>query len=82
MKPPNIIELRRGAIDIGIRLSDDAYMAWSIARHECAAAQRAWFEAGTGRRAAARTAYRAALDREEAAARDLERLATLIARAA
>jgi hypothetical protein len=69
-------------IDIGTRLADDAYMAWAVADHDCAAALRVWFDATAGRRAAARAAYRAALDREEAAAHDLERLATLVARAA
>jgi hypothetical protein len=64
-------------IDIGIRLSDDAYMVWWMAQRECAAAQRTWFDAEAGRRAAAHVAYQAALDREEAAARDLERLAAL-----
>jgi hypothetical protein len=82
MNSPAATALTHAAIDIGIRLSDDAYMAWSIAEEECAAALRAWSEAAAGRRTAARTAYRAALDREEAAARDLERISALIARAA
>ena len=82
MNAPTGTDVRRAVMDIGIRLADDAYMAWSMAEEHCAAALRAWSAAGTGRRAAARAAYRAALDREEAAARDLERLSALIARAA
>lgn len=82
MTTPTATELARAAIDIGIRLSDDAYMAWSIAEQDCAAALRTWLDAGPGRRDAAHAAYRAALDREDAAARDLERISALIARAA
>jgi hypothetical protein len=67
---------------LGIRLVDDAHTAWLIAQVECADALWAWFEAGVGRRADASLAYRAALDREEAAARDLERLTALATEAA
>jgi hypothetical protein len=72
----------RDVTNIAIGLSDDAYLTWSLAQRQCAAALRAWWAAPTRHRAAARVAYRAALDREEAAARDLERLAALVARAA
>lgn len=60
--------------EIGVRLLDDAYLAWFSAEGECERALRAW-SAGSGREGAhAYLAYRAALDREEAAARDLQRL--------
>ena len=63
---------------IAIRLLDDVYMAWSRAQTECHIALRAWFDSGTTNREAYH-AYRAALDREEAAAVDLERLSELVA---
>jgi hypothetical protein len=59
---------------IGVRLLDDAYLAWFGAESECEQALRAWFEARGGERSSAYLAYQAALDREEAAAHDLERL--------
>lgn len=59
---------------IGVRLLDDAYLAWFSAESECEGALRAWFQAAGAQRASAYVAYRAALDREEAAARDLARL--------
>jgi hypothetical protein len=62
---------------LGIRLLDDAHTAWLVAQVECADALWAWFEAPTNRRANAHLVYRAALDREDAAARDLERLTAL-----
>lgn len=53
---------------------DDAHLAWFIAETECAHAFQAW-RAGTGNDAdMAFCSYLAALDREEAAARHLERL--------
>jgi hypothetical protein len=64
-------------LDAGIRLVDEAHASWSLAAVQCAEALRAWRDAGPFDRTAANAAYRAALDREEAAARDLERLATL-----
>lgn len=60
--------------EIGVRLLDDAYLAWFSAESECEDAMRAWFKAAGAQQSAAYLAYRAALDREEAAARDLERL--------
>lgn len=66
---------------ISIRLLDDAYMAWCAAAACCHEAMRGWCDAALHDRAAANAAYRAALDREEAAADDLARL-SLIAGAA
>jgi hypothetical protein len=65
---------RRGELaEIGVRLVDGAYMAWLVAERECDQALREWQE----ERPDAYWGYRAALDREEAAARDLERLSEL-----
>jgi hypothetical protein len=60
--------------EIGIRLLDDAHMAWHQAELECEHALCAWCDATPGLAAEQYVRYRAALDREEAAARDLERL--------
>ncbi len=58
---------------LGVRLLDDAYLAWFSAESECERALHAWFQ-GTGeQRTTAYLSYRAALDREEAAASDLQR---------
>ena len=62
---------------IGVRLLDDAYLAWFSAEDETERALRAWSDGSGSTRAMSYAAYRAALDREEAAARDLERLWTL-----
>jgi hypothetical protein len=59
---------------IGIRLVDDVYTAWEAAEGESAQALRAWFDRAF-RHDELYTVYLAALDREEAAALDLERLA-------
>jgi hypothetical protein len=59
---------------IGVRHSDDAYLAWFYAEDEAETILRGWFQATGERRKVAYLAYRAALEREEAAARDLERL--------
>jgi hypothetical protein len=59
--------------EIGVRLIDGAYMAWLVAERECEQALRDWQEERPG----AYWGYRAALDREEAAAHDLQRLAEL-----
>jgi hypothetical protein len=63
----------------GVRLFDDAYLAWFSAESECEQALRRWFQQND-EPATAYLAYRAALDREEAAAHDLERLWQLGAR--
>jgi hypothetical protein len=58
-------------------LADEAYMSWHAAQIECHQALEAWLTAEAEDRAAANCVYRAALDREEAAARDLEWLSGL-----
>jgi hypothetical protein len=68
---------------IAIRLLDDIYDAWSRAQFECHNALRAWLDSGSrpgfgSRNHAAYCVYRAALDREEAAAIDLERVSHLV----
>ena len=62
---------------VGVRLVDDAYMAWFVAESECAEALRAWSKAPPAQREESYIVYRAALDREEAAADDLKRLSAL-----
>jgi hypothetical protein len=71
-------QLEPEVAEIGVRLLDDAYMAWFAAESECEQALRAWFDGTSGNRARAYFAYRAALDREEAAAHDLQRLGALV----
>jgi hypothetical protein len=60
--------------EIGVRLLEDAYYAWFSAEAESEVALRTWLDGAGARRELTYTSYRAALDREEAAARDLERL--------
>lgn len=62
---------------IGVRLVDDAHMTWVAAELESEHALRAWFDAATPEGADAYLAYRAAVDREHAAACDLQRLSEL-----
>jgi hypothetical protein len=69
--------ISREVASIGIRLVDEAYMSWCTAQMQCHDALRAWFDARPHDRAEANCAYRAALDREQAAARDLESLSQL-----
>ena len=57
---------------IGLRLVDEAYMSWRTAEIQCQTALRAWLDARPRDRAEANSVYRAALDREQAAALDLE----------
>jgi hypothetical protein len=64
---------------IGARLLDDAYMTWLIAESECEGAFQTWLDPATCTREAAYSAYRAAVDREAAAARDLQRLREIAA---
>ncbi len=58
---------------IGVRVLDDAYLAWFSAESECEHALHAWFQSTGEQRATAYSAYRASLEREAAAARDLAR---------
>jgi len=60
--------------EIGVRLLDDAYIAWLVAESECNQTLRSWFASRPAEREPRYLAYRAALDREEAAAHDLHRL--------
>jgi hypothetical protein len=62
---------------IAVRVLDDAHMTWVAAEVDSEHALRAWFDAVAPRGAEAYDAYRAAVDREEAAARDLQRLSEL-----
>jgi hypothetical protein len=65
---------RHELAEIGIRLLDQAHAAWQWAELECEQALQAWYD-GPPRAAVDRyLSYRAALDREQAAARDLERM--------
>jgi hypothetical protein len=62
---------------IAVRVLDDAHMTWVAAEVDSEHALRAWFNADAPQRAGAYLAYRAAVDREEAAAGDLQRLSEL-----
>jgi hypothetical protein len=64
----------RALAAIAVRALDDAQMTWVAAEVDSERALHAWFGAGAPQRAGAYLAYRAAVDREEAAARDLQRL--------
>ena len=65
---------RHELAEIGIRLLDEAHVAWQRAELECEQALRAWYD-GSPRTSVDRyLSYRAALDREQAAAHDLQRL--------
>ena|ERR1700689_2708723 len=65
---------RRDAVEIGVRLLDEAHTIWLIAESEAEQTLEAWREQGSGSRADRYRAYLAAVEREEAAARDLRRL--------
>jgi hypothetical protein len=62
---------------IAVRVLDDAHMTCVAVAVESEHALRAWFDADAPQGADASLAYRAAVDREEAAARDLQRLCEL-----
>jgi hypothetical protein len=70
-------ELERDVAQIGVRLLDEAYFAWLSAARDSEQALRAWMGGADCSRREAYSAYLAALDREEAAARDLQRLSEL-----
>ena len=59
------------------RLIDDAYTIWVAAATECARALRTWLTATSRNSTDAYFTYQAALDREEAAAHDLQLLETV-----
>jgi hypothetical protein len=59
------------------RAVDDAHMTWVAAEVQSGYALRAWFQARAPDGAREYLAYRAAIDREEAAAHDLQRLSEL-----
>jgi hypothetical protein len=61
-------------VEIGIRLLDDAHVAWQRAELDCEQMLEAWYGAPPTAASDSYRCYQAALDREEAAARDLERL--------
>ena len=69
--------LEQETAEIGVRLLDEAHIVWLGAQSECENALRDWFDSTPRDRDATYFRYRAALDREEAAARDLERLCEL-----
>jgi hypothetical protein len=62
---------------IAVRVLDDAHMTWVAAEVDSEHALHAWFDPGAPQGPGAYLAYRAAVDREEAAARDLQRLCEL-----
>ena len=62
------------------RVLDDAHMTWVAAEVESEHALRAWCDAGAQQAAGAYMTYRAAVGREEAAARDLQRLSEVTQR--
>jgi hypothetical protein len=65
---------RHELAEIGIRLLDEAHVAWQRAELECEEALRAWYDGPPRASTDLYLGYRAALDREHAAAHDLERL--------
>ena len=69
--------ISRGQAVIAARALDVAHMAWVAAEVEAEHALRAWFEASAPQDAIAYLTYRAAVDREEMAAGDLQRLSEL-----
>lgn len=71
--PPRPLK-RDEIVEIGIRLLDDAHLAWQRAELECEELLEAWYAGAPRADGDWYRSYQAALDREEAAARDLERL--------
>ena len=63
-----------------IRRRDNAYILWAATETACDEALRVWRAAPRGESKAAYAAYCAALEREEAAARHLERLSMSVGR--
>jgi hypothetical protein len=76
--PPRIRPNTSGALGaIASRVLEDAHMTWVAAEVESEHALRAWFDTGAPQGPTAYLAYHAAVDREEAAARDLQQLSDL-----
>jgi hypothetical protein len=69
----------RTVAEIGIRLLDDAYSRWLVAESGSAEALSAWLGAAGRRREDAYCVYVGAVDREHAAACDLQRLSEIAA---
>lgn len=67
-------DARRDVAEIGVRLLDDAYLGWLAAETDSGQALHAWSQSTQRNHDDRYLSYRAALDREEAAARDLHRL--------
>jgi hypothetical protein len=61
-------------VDASTLVSGEVYLAWFVAAAESARALRAWLDGSAREHGALYGAYRAALDREEAAACNLQRL--------
>ena len=72
--PDSDASITRDAAELGERLLDDAYTTWLMAESEAAQTLDAWRERASGTCASRYRAYLAAVEREEAAARDLQRL--------
>jgi hypothetical protein len=72
----------RTVAEIGTRLLDDAYSTWLVAEGEAGEALRGWLGAAGRSREDAYYVYLAAIDREHAAAYDLQRLQEIAAPAA
>lgn len=66
--------MRHELAEIGLRLLDEAHFAWQRAELECERSLRAWYDSSPRTNAELYRSYRAALDREHAMARDLQRL--------
>jgi hypothetical protein len=71
--PAQLEPAREPAFDLG--RGEDRYTSWQAAAMLCADALLSWRESGPEDRPTAHAVYRAALDREEAAARELARSA-------
>src|SRR5271165_6462527 len=65
---------RHDLAEIGIRLLDEAHVAWQRAERECEHALRTWYDGPPRACTANYLSYRSALEREHAAANDLQRM--------
>jgi len=78
-EPDRSLTCERALAEIGLRLLDDAYSRWLVAESEAAEQLQTWLGAGGRSRQDSYCAYVAALDREHAAAHDLQRLLEIAA---